>query len=227
MLRFSGRKYGAGGYLWNLAEVRWILFWLPEILAAVPDGKTIHVVEGEKGVPRIERAGGAATCNPGGAGKWRDEYVEVLLTRATSSSFRTETSQGAITLVRFTSPFGVAGSLFVSFSRVVGRTRPITLALGILSTSSSRSQHSHLRLIRFSVRSRFERSQRSASMTVALHSAAIWGESVGGGAACTSTKKRKRRTGPHWWPRRWRLRRRSLERIRLGRARLGRGFSPT
>ena len=36
------------------------------------------MVEGEKDVHALERAGVVATCNPGGAGKWREEYSEVL-----------------------------------------------------------------------------------------------------------------------------------------------------
>jgi hypothetical protein len=36
----------------------------------------IIVVEGEKDVHAIEAAGGVATCNPGGAGKWRDGYAK-------------------------------------------------------------------------------------------------------------------------------------------------------
>jgi hypothetical protein len=31
------------------------------------------------GAAVLERAGAAATCNPGGAGKWRDEYAETLV----------------------------------------------------------------------------------------------------------------------------------------------------
>jgi len=48
------------------------------VIEAIKDGEIIYVCEGEKDVHSLERAGVAATCNPGGAGKWRDEYSEVL-----------------------------------------------------------------------------------------------------------------------------------------------------
>ena len=38
----------------------------------------IYVCEGEKDVHAIEAAGATATCNPGGAGKWREDYTEFL-----------------------------------------------------------------------------------------------------------------------------------------------------
>ena len=46
------------------------------LIAAVQDSRTVYIVEGEKDVQAVERAGGVATCNPGGAGKWRAEYVD-------------------------------------------------------------------------------------------------------------------------------------------------------
>lgn len=66
------------GYRWTLGDVRRVLYRLPKIIEAVKDGETIFVAEGEKDVHALERAGVVATCNPGGAGKWRDEYSEVL-----------------------------------------------------------------------------------------------------------------------------------------------------
>src|SRR5262249_20840876 len=48
------------------------------VLAAVAAGDEVYVVEGEKDVETLERAGATATCNPGGAGKWRREFSEVL-----------------------------------------------------------------------------------------------------------------------------------------------------
>jgi 5S rRNA maturation endonuclease (ribonuclease M5) len=64
--------------IWGIRGVRRVLYRLPHVLAAVRDGKTVYVVEGEKDVHAIERTGAVATTNPGGAGKWRDEYAAAL-----------------------------------------------------------------------------------------------------------------------------------------------------
>ncbi len=57
---------------------RRVLYRLPAVLAAVRDGRTIYIVEGERDVHAVEKAGAVATCNAGGAGKWRDDYAETL-----------------------------------------------------------------------------------------------------------------------------------------------------
>ena len=57
-----------------IATVRYVPFRLPQLLAAVSEGRTIHVVEGEKDALAIVEAGGFATTGAGGAGKWRPEY---------------------------------------------------------------------------------------------------------------------------------------------------------
>lgn len=67
-----------GEWLWNLGETRRVLYRLPYVAAAITDRRTVYVVEGEKDVEAIVRAGGEATCNPGGAGKWREEYAASL-----------------------------------------------------------------------------------------------------------------------------------------------------
>lgn len=66
------------GYVWNLDGVRRVLYNLPEVLQAIREGKTIYVVEGEKDVESLRARGRVATCNPMGAGKWREEYTEQL-----------------------------------------------------------------------------------------------------------------------------------------------------
>jgi len=58
--------------------VRRVPYRLPRVLDAVATGETVLIVEGEKDVEAVERAGEVATCNPGGAGKWRDEYNAFL-----------------------------------------------------------------------------------------------------------------------------------------------------
>jgi len=59
---------------WGVGNVRRVPFRLPAVVRAAQAGTTIYVCEGEKDVLAIERAGAVATTNPGGAGKWRDEY---------------------------------------------------------------------------------------------------------------------------------------------------------
>ncbi|MFL6113740.1 MAG: VapE domain-containing protein, partial [Catenulispora sp.] len=51
-----------------------MLYRLPEILAA----DEVVVVEGEKAADRLAALGVAATCSPGGAGKWRKAYAQAL-----------------------------------------------------------------------------------------------------------------------------------------------------
>lgn len=62
-----------GEWLWNLKGVRRVLYRLPELLTADPN-RTVVTVEGERDVERLIDLGLVATCNPMGAGKWRDEY---------------------------------------------------------------------------------------------------------------------------------------------------------
>lgn len=73
-------KANASGYVWSVPEpVRAsTLYRLPELLAAVREGRTVYLVEGEKDVETLARLGIPATCNPGGAGKWTDGYTERL-----------------------------------------------------------------------------------------------------------------------------------------------------
>jgi 5S rRNA maturation endonuclease (ribonuclease M5) len=54
----------------NLGEVRRVLYRLPELIAADP-AATVYVPEGEKDVDTLRRHGHIATCNPGGAGKFK------------------------------------------------------------------------------------------------------------------------------------------------------------
>ena len=65
------RPDGNGGYVWNLRDVRRVLYRLPEVLEAFGPERPIYVPEGEKDVEALERLGLVATCNPMGAGKWR------------------------------------------------------------------------------------------------------------------------------------------------------------
>jgi hypothetical protein len=70
---------GHGGWIWNLKDVRRVLYRLPELIAALKSGrKVVFIVEGEKDVERLRALNEVATCNPMGAGKWRDEFAEFL-----------------------------------------------------------------------------------------------------------------------------------------------------
>ena len=68
------RPDGSGGWVWNMKNTPRLLFRLPELIEAIATGQTIYVTEGEKDALDIVAAGGVATCNSGGAGKWRAEY---------------------------------------------------------------------------------------------------------------------------------------------------------
>jgi hypothetical protein len=67
------------GWNWKLGDVRRVLYRLPKLLDARDEGLAVWVAEGEKDVHALELAGVVATCCPGGAGKWRDEYGDALV----------------------------------------------------------------------------------------------------------------------------------------------------
>ena len=69
------RPNGNGGWIWNRKNVRLVLYRLAELQES--DGPVV-IVEGEKCVDCLHSLGIRATCNPFGAGKWRDEYRETL-----------------------------------------------------------------------------------------------------------------------------------------------------
>jgi len=73
------RPDGNGGWIWNLQGIKPVLYKLPEILKAIRENKTIYIVEGEKDVDKLFSIGLMATCNPMGAGKWRDHYNEIFV----------------------------------------------------------------------------------------------------------------------------------------------------
>jgi len=71
------RPDGKGGWTWGVKGVRLAPYRLPRVLGA----QRVLVVEGEKDVHALERLGYVATCNPMGAGKWREEFAEYLAGR--------------------------------------------------------------------------------------------------------------------------------------------------
>jgi hypothetical protein len=72
------RPDGRGGWIWNLQDRRRVPYLLSELVKEVAAGETIFVPEGEKDVDNLRAIGLAATTNPGGIKKWRDEYSEHL-----------------------------------------------------------------------------------------------------------------------------------------------------
>jgi len=72
------RPDGDGSWIWKLGDTRRVLYRLPEVIAAVTNGDTVFVVEGEKDADRLTAEGFVATCNPHGAGKWRSDYNTTL-----------------------------------------------------------------------------------------------------------------------------------------------------
>jgi len=61
---------------WSLEGVERVPYRLPELLQGVIDSKLILLMEGEKDVDSAVGMGLIATTFVGGAGKWRDEYLE-------------------------------------------------------------------------------------------------------------------------------------------------------
>ncbi|MCY4088185.1 MAG: AAA family ATPase [Actinomycetia bacterium] len=68
----SGWEKGLGG-------AKPILYRLPQVVSVVQAGRAVHVVEGEKCADALNDLGLVATTNPGGAGKWQEEFSENML----------------------------------------------------------------------------------------------------------------------------------------------------
>lgn len=86
VLRAPGKKFiqrrpdraAKSGWCYRLDSTRRVLYHLPKLLKDLAGGAEVWIPEGEKDVNAIEARGYTATCNPHGAGKWRDEYAQVL-----------------------------------------------------------------------------------------------------------------------------------------------------
>lgn len=72
--KFLQRRPNGAGWAWNLHNTRRVLYRLPEMVESLALSHPVFIVEGEKDVDQLKDVGIPATCNPGGAGKWRDEY---------------------------------------------------------------------------------------------------------------------------------------------------------
>lgn len=68
----------SGEWIWNLKGIPRVLYHLPDVTWAVAKGETVYTVEGEKDADNLHAIGITATCNVGGAGKWKPEHSEVL-----------------------------------------------------------------------------------------------------------------------------------------------------
>ena len=65
---------GTPRWIWNLRGIRRVLYQLPK----VTESAAVVLVEGEKDALALGELGIAATCNPGGAGKWHRDYTAAL-----------------------------------------------------------------------------------------------------------------------------------------------------
>lgn len=78
---FYQERWEGGKWRIGLAQVRRVLFRLPEILASDPK-RAVVIVEGERKVLALEKLGIVATCNPGGTGAgWKADYSRLLAGR--------------------------------------------------------------------------------------------------------------------------------------------------
>lgn len=71
------RPDGHGGWTPSVKGCKIVPYRLPELLAA-DHAETVFIVEGEKDVDRLRSLGLIATCNAGGAGKWRSAHADCI-----------------------------------------------------------------------------------------------------------------------------------------------------
>lgn len=72
---FQQMRWQDGAWVWGLEGARRVPYRLPELVRRHPDA-TVYVTEGEKDADTLAALGHVATTFLGGAGKWRDEYLE-------------------------------------------------------------------------------------------------------------------------------------------------------
>jgi hypothetical protein len=74
------RPDGQGGYVWSMQGfTQYVLYRLPEVLAAIKAGEIVYLVEGEKDAETLRSLGLVATCNVAGSGaKWHQAYTSAL-----------------------------------------------------------------------------------------------------------------------------------------------------
>ena len=72
------RPDGNGGWIWNLNNVRKVIFKLSDVRWAISEKEPVIITEGEKDALSLISKGWKATCNPMGAEKWEPGYTETL-----------------------------------------------------------------------------------------------------------------------------------------------------
>lgn len=78
--KFVQRRPAGDGWEYKVQGTRQVPYRLPELVAA-PLSSAIYIVEGEKDADRLAALGLVATCNAGGAGKWKSCHSEHLKDR--------------------------------------------------------------------------------------------------------------------------------------------------
>ncbi|GMB01862.1 phage/plasmid primase, P4 family [Pelosinus sp. IPA-1] len=71
---YQRRPDGKGGWINNLDGVELVPYQLTALLIGIEQGNKVYIVEGEKDVHTLQQIGLTATCNSGGAGKWKQEH---------------------------------------------------------------------------------------------------------------------------------------------------------
>lgn len=67
-----------GTWSWKLDGCKRVLYRARSVRDAIRSNRYVFICEGERDVHTMERLGFVATCNPGGAGKWLDDYTQQL-----------------------------------------------------------------------------------------------------------------------------------------------------
>lgn len=75
---FPQRRPTDDGWEWGLGEVDPVLYNLPEVKEAIQNNRYVLLTEGEKDADNLNKLDLVATCNPMGAGNWKEKYNEVL-----------------------------------------------------------------------------------------------------------------------------------------------------
>jgi putative DNA primase/helicase len=68
----------SGKWIWNVKDVPVVPYRLPQLTEAIGTERPIFIVEGEPKVDLLLSWNVAATCNAGGAKKWKPEHAEYL-----------------------------------------------------------------------------------------------------------------------------------------------------
>lgn len=75
---FYQERWEDGEWKPGLRDTRRVLYHLPDVAAAIRDGRLVYLVEGEKDADNLAAVGVTTTTLLGGAGKWRDDYAASL-----------------------------------------------------------------------------------------------------------------------------------------------------